>query len=232
MTQKELKRVLSKLGVASRKVSEGIIRQGRITVNGRKITNPVQPVSFTDNILMDGEKIGRKKMEVYALNKPKGYITTMSEKESRKKVLDLMPKHQYLFPVGRLDKDSKGLLLLTNDNNFGNQVLSQEFGVDKIYRVKVKGEFKKEDRDKMLEPIEFRGVKYTIKNVEILKASPSSSWIKIVLNEGKNREIRKVLRAFDYSVKELIRVQIGKLKLKDVDIEPGEYKLVDKRDIV
>lgn len=232
MAQKELKRLLSKLGIASRMSSEGIIRAGRISVNGRIIRDPNQPVNPSAQILLDGSKIEEKKLEIFALNKPKGYITTMFEGDNRKKISDLMPKHQYLFPVGRLDRESKGLILLTNDNDFGNLIISPEFNIDKTYRVKVKGEFKTEDRNKILAGVIINGVNYSVKNIEIIKARDSYSWIEIVLNEGKNREIRKILRVFGYKVQELIRIQIGNLKLEELGIAAGEYTLVKKNQII
>jgi 23S rRNA pseudouridine2605 synthase len=232
MAYKELKRVLSKMGVASRMSSESIIRAGRVNVNGMIITDPNKAVSTSANIQVDGKRIGEKKMEIYAFNKPKGYITTMGDGDNRKKIADLMPKHQYLFPVGRLDKDSKGLILLTNDNDFGNQILSPESKVDKTYRVKVKGEFKESDKERILAGVTINNIEYSVKDIEIEKARNSYSWLKIVLDEGKNREIRRILRAFDYTVHELIRIQIGNLKLEDLNIQPGEYKLVEKKEIL
>lgn len=231
MSQKELRRMLSKLGIASRKAAEGIIISGRVRVNGHVVKDPLQPVGLSDAILLDNAPVAVKRMVIYACNKPRGVVTTMAEDEKRAKIADIMPKGQYLFPVGRLDKASRGLILLTNDNQFADGLLSTANKVEKIYEVQVKGAFNPEHLRDMQQGMVIAGEKYTAASVEILKSNPKTSWIRIELTEGKNREIRKMLQELNYEVLDLIRVQIGKLRLKDLRLNPGDYTQVSRTDI-
>lgn len=229
---KELKRMLSKLGVASRKDAEELIRAGRVTVNGVIIRNPIQPVFIDADIRLDRAIIPEKKLVVYAMNKPRGVITTMSKTETRPTVADLLPDLQYLFPVGRLDKASRGLLLFTNDNEFSDQILSPKEKIMKIYRVQIKGIFSPEHLRALKEGVEIAGEKYAMQAVELIRTNPRTSWLEVTLTTGKNREIRKLLEVFGYEVLDLVRIQIGKLKLKDLNLEPGEYTLTKKQLII
>jgi 23S rRNA pseudouridine2605 synthase len=232
MSQKELRRVLSKLGVASRKQSEELITAGKVSVNGKVVKDPLRPVFLSDKILLDDRKIKEKKLEIYALNKPGGYITTMAKDELRRKVADLMPGHQYLFPVGRLDKASRGLLLFTNDNEFADRILSSGSGIEKVYRVQVKGEFNPEHIDNMKQGLQIKDIKYSVKNAVVIRINPKTSWIEVTLEEGKNREIRKILEHLGYEVLDLIRIRIGKLELRELNIDAGEYMRVNKDMII
>lgn len=231
-TKKELRRVLSKFGVCSKTQAEPIIREGRVVVNGEVILDPLTPVLLTDHITLDGEILRKAKPELYAFNKPKGVITTTSEKETRPKVLDYMPDHTYLFPVGRLDKASRGLLLFTNDNEFGNYILAPETKVPKTYRVQVRGKFLENHIHEMERGVFIDKIRNKAEKVRVIKANPGSTWIEVELMEGKNREIRNMLETLGYTVLELVRVQIGKLKLRKLNLQPGQYTRVRKEDIV
>jgi len=231
-TKKELRRILSKKGVASRKDSEEIIISGRVSVDGKIIKNPLEPVYMSQDIFLDGKEIQNKELIYYAFNKPKGVVTSMNDDLGRRDISSFMPTNQYLFPVGRLDKNSRGLILFTNDNHFSDELMSPQNKIEKIYRVQVKGKF----IDKHIEELK-RGIfidkqRHSAKVVRILKTNPKSVWLEITLTEGKNRQIRKMLETLNYDILELVRVKIGKLSLRKLGITPGEYIVIKKEWVI
>lgn len=229
--RRELRRALSKLGYCSRKEAEHIIQEGRVTIAGKATTNFLQPVYLSDDIRIDGKKIKKKQLEIFAFNKPRGVITTMDIYEKRPKVADFMPKHTYLFPIGRLDKNSRGLLLFTNDNDFGNRILAPATKLEKVYRVQVKGRFLEKHIKELERGIFIERIRHTAKQVRVVKTNPRSAWLEITLIEGKNRQIRKMLETLGYEILELVRVRIGKLKLRPLNLQPGEYRNVRQSEV-
>lgn len=227
-TLKELRRVLSKLGVASRRQSEGIIKSGRVSVDGQIITNPKEPVYMSQDIKLDGQEIKDKKTIYYAFNKPKGVITTMKDEFGRKCIADYMPQDQYLFPVGRLDKNTRGLIIFTNDNQFANELMTPKHKVEKAYRVKVQGDFIRDHLSEMKRGIFVDEERLTAEKVRISKVNKKTTWIDVTLTEGKNRQIRRMLEALNYEILELIRTRIGKLRLGKLGIKPGQYIVIKK----
>lgn len=232
MAQKELRRMLSKLGIASRSNADAYILAGRIAVNGRVVKDPMQPVSSNAQFFLDGQKVVAKTTFIYAFNKPQGVVTTMSETETRPKVADFLPGGYYLFPVGRLDKASRGLLLLTNDNLFADMLLAPKSKIVKIYQVQIKGVITEDHLAQIRQGMLIDGERYQVENVTLMKVNPHTSWLEFQLVEGKNREIRKILQALGYEVLDLIRIQIGKLKLASLNLKPGMSVLVTKEQIV
>jgi len=228
--KRELRRALSRLGYCSRKDAEFIIQEGRVTVDGKKVTNYLEPVFLSDDIRVDGKPISTKEIEIYAFHKPQGVITTMDKFEERPKVADFMPTHKYLFPVGRLDKASRGLLILTNDNDFADYILAPKTKLQKTYRVQIKGRFHEPHIKEMERGIFIERVRYRADQVNIWKQNPRTTWLEIKLTEGKNRQIRRMLEALRYDVLELIRIQIGNLKLGN--LQPGEYKRIGREAIL
>lgn len=231
-TLKELRRALSKLGVCSRKEAEAIIQDGRVTVDGKIITDPRTPVLMTSDIRLDGKKIAEKVTEIYAFNKPKGVITTMDLREKRPKVVDFMPKHKYLFPIGRLDKNSRGLLLFTNDNQFADYITSPISKLPKTYRVQIKGKFIEKHKKEMERGIFIDKIRFRAENVKLIKINPKTAWLEIVLVEGKNRQIRRMLETLNYEILELVRTQIGRLELRRLNLKPGEFVKINKNDLI
>jgi len=210
-----LARALSKLGFCSRSKAFGIICSGRVRVNGSVTRNPESPVRIgRDRLEVDGEQVQSAALVYLVMNKPRGTVTTASDEKGRETVYDCLPKNlPWLAPVGRLDKASEGLLLLTNDSEWGAKILAPETHLEKTYHVQI-------DRardDAMLAAIG-RGLRVdgellSVQSAKTLRMGEKNSWIEIVLDEGKNRHIRRLLGALDVEVLRLLRVRIGSLEL-------------------
>lgn len=209
-------RALSKLGHCSRTQAFELVRAGRVKVNQTIRRDPEAPVSLErDRIEVDGSAVASAAKLYLVLNKPRGVVTTASDEQGRRTVYDRLDQHlPWMAPVGRLDKASEGLLLLTNDSEWAARVLAPETHLDKTYHVQVGCV-----ADEKLIAALGKGVR-TIegdflrsKSVRILRSGVKNTWLEIVLDEGKNRHIRRMLAAFDVEVLRLVRVAIGPLQL-------------------
>ncbi len=220
-----IQKILSARGVASRRKSEELIRDGRVTCNGAVCAVGDSADPDIDVILLDGKPIPSRESLVYILlNKPRGYVTTLSDEKGRKNVAQLVADCGHrVYPVGRLDMDSEGLLILTNDGEFANLLMHPKHEVKKTYHVTVK-----KYSDKALEllkrPIELDG--YTIKApmVSLIQKSQqgSTAQIAVTIHEGRNRQVRRMCDAAGMSVSRLVRTQEGNLKLGNVP--PGKWR--------
>jgi 23S rRNA pseudouridine2605 synthase len=208
---------LSKLGHCSRSEGERLVTAGRVRVNDvvvREISARVVPE--TDRIEVDGAVVGKTTHVYLALNKPRGIVTTRSDPEGRPTIYDCFEGADLPFvgPVGRLDKASEGLLLLTNDTRWADALLDPSSHVDKTYHVQVRGQDLESVRERASE---------AVKSIEPLRTgSRSTAWFTIVLDEGKNRQIRKIFEALDVEVMRLVRVSIGSIALGD--LTKGEWR--------
>ena len=226
-----LNRALSKLGLCSRGVAARWIAEGRVSVNGARAEDPEQWVELgKDRIQVAPETgisepiasiasmapIASGRPRVYLiLNKPAGYVTTRSDELGRKTVYDLLPEAYaggWLFPVGRLDKDSEGLLLMTDDGEWSNLLTDPDFHVDKVYRVKLDAKPREEDLRRFREGIVLDGTATLPAGVE----PEGGTWCHVRLIEGRNRQIRRMFHELGYKVKRLVRVAIGGLELGDL----------------
>ena len=220
-----LQKMMADCGVASRRKAEEIIEQGRVKVNGRvaSIGDKVDPER--DVVTVDGERINftkGKKMYVM-LHKPRGFITTMSDEKDRKCVADLIDDiDTRLYPIGRLDKDSEGLLLLTNDGAFANMISHPSGHVAKVYRVTVRPAVTEEILTQMAVGITIDGEFMSASSVKVLVQEKGRVVLEIVLNEGKNRQIRRMCEHFGLEVARLKRISIGGVKLGM--LQPGQYR--------
>ena len=226
-----LARALSKLGFCSRSKAFAIIRSGRVRVNGSITKNPESPVRLgKDRLEVDGEPIVSAEFVYLAMNKPRGIVTTASDEKGRETVYDCLPENlPWVGPVGRLDKASEGLLLLTNDSEWGARILAPETHLEKTYHVQV-------DRvadDELLAAI-VGGVRVDsdclrAQRARMLRHGAKNSWIEIVLDEGKNRQIRRILEGLGIEVQRLVRVAIGPLELgKSTKGEVRKLSLAEK----
>ncbi|HKW16947.1 MAG TPA: pseudouridine synthase [Terriglobales bacterium] len=215
-----LVRALSKLGYCSRTQAFDLVRDGRVRLNGNLIRDPEKPVRLKkDRIEVDGRRIGEARKTYLMLNKPRGLVTTARDEKGRKTVYSLLPEcHDWIAPVGRLDMASEGLLLLTNDSQWGARIASPEAHIDKTYHVQVAAAA---GADELLESLK-GGVRtkdgdfLTVARVNLLRQGAKNSWLEIVLDEGKNRHIRRMLEEFGIEVLRLVRVAIGELQLGDL----------------
>ncbi len=220
-----LTRALSKLGYCSRSAAFELIRAGRVTVNGAIQRDPEKPVHLSEDCLaVDGRKIQPGAKIYLMLNKPRGLVTSTSDEKGRDTVYACLQNGlPWLSPVGRLDKASEGLLLLTNDSAWAAQVLAPETHLEKTYHVQVNTVADAKLADALVAGARTRdGDFLRAKGVRFLRGGAKNSWLEIVLDEGKNRHIRRLLETFGIKVLRLVRVAIGPLQLGD--LAKGDYR--------
>ncbi|HMK28103.1 MAG TPA: pseudouridine synthase [Terriglobales bacterium] len=214
-----LARALSKLGYCSRSRASELIRAGRVTLNGKISRNPEAPVSLDeDSICVDSYPLPDPGKVYWMLNKPRGVVTTAADEKNRRTVYSCLPDGlPWMGPVGRLDKASEGLLLLTNDSVWSARLLAPQTHLDKTYHVQVAGLIGASVIESltrgMLMP---EGARLSAKKVRLLRQGDRNSWLEIVLDEGKNRQIRRMLEQLGIGVLRLVRVAIGSLTLGDL----------------
>ena len=213
-----LARALSKLGYCSRSAAFELIRSGRVHLNGRLVRDPEAPVHLEkDRIAVEGRTVSAASKVYLVLNKPRGVVTTAADEKDRETVYRFIePGSQWVAPVGRLDKASEGLLLLTNDSEWAARVLAPQTHLDKIYHVQI-GRVADESLLRVLtEGVRCEGELLRAKSVRVLRGGAKNSWLEIVLDEGKNRQIRRMLTALQIEVLRLVRVAIGPVTLGDL----------------
>jgi 23S rRNA pseudouridine2605 synthase len=213
-----LARALSKSGYCSRSAACALIRSGRVRLNGRVLHNPEKPVVLgQDSIEVDGHKLGPAKKLYFVMNKPRGIVTTAQDEKGRGTVYSLLPESQkWVAPVGRLDKASEGLLLLTNDSEWGARIASPEMHVEKTYHVQVATVADADLIQRLTLGIRINGDFLRVKRAAIVRTGKKNSWMEVVLDEGKNRQIRRLLAALGIEVVRLVRIAIGPLQLSDL----------------
>jgi 23S rRNA pseudouridine2605 synthase len=211
-----LARALSKLGFCSRSRAIALIREGKVRLNGNVPRNPEATVRLgADRIEVEGVRVQAAEKVYLMLNKPRGIVTTAADEKGRETVYSLLPKDlEWLAPVGRLDKASEGLLLLTNDSVWAARVTNPETHLDKTYHVQVGCVADARLIDSLLRGVETpQGEQLRVKRASLLRAGEKNSWLEIVLDEGKNRHIRRMLDALGVEVLRLLRIAIGPLQL-------------------
>ena len=220
-----LQKYLSECEVASRRKAEELIINGNVKVNGRKaiLGDKIDP--YKDLVTVKGKRVSRVEEKVYLmLNKPRGFITTMSDDRGRKCVADLIKDvKQKVYPIGRLDKDSEGLLLLTNDGNFSNTMMHTKTHVPKTYRVTVREKVEAEKIELLKKGVIIDDRKTAPCEIEILQQEENRTVLLFVLYEGRNREIRKMCQTVNYNVIRLKRIAFGNLKLGMLKIGKWRY---------
>ncbi len=220
--QKEKNRIakiIAGSGLCSRRMAEKLILDGKVSVNGNVISSPALNVSDDDCILVDGKPLNQKEeTKLYIYHKPVGLITTYSDENGRKTIFDdIGDKFGRLLSIGRLDLNSEGLLLLTNDGEFQRFMESPKNEFERIYQVRVRGKLSKEDILKLKNGIVVDGIKYKKIDVKVDKVLSSNSWLTVKLIEGKNREIRRTMQALGYEVNKLIRISYAGLELRKLE---------------
>ncbi len=222
--EERLQKYMASCGVASRRKCEEIILNGEVKVNGVVITElgtSVNPVE--DNVEYKGSLITKEENKVYIiLNKPEGYITSAKDEKGRKTVLDLVKVNERIYPIGRLDYDSSGLILLTNDGDVYNKIIHPREELNKKYIAVVKGKVSKKDIDIFNKGIDIGGYITAPASLEVLSYANEKSTVEVCIHEGKNRQIRKMCTAINHEVLSLNRVSIGEIQLKY--LKKGEWR--------
>src|ERR1700733_308842 len=223
MAEQRLQKILSQAGVASRRKAEELITEGRVTVNGEVVTELGSKAEFDPaHVKADGRLLRAPKRHPYiAMNKPKGCVTTVSDPEGRETVMHLMRGvKDRVFPVGRLDYNSEGLLLLTNDGEFAHAVTSPARNVVKTYVVKIKGTLTEDQEKQFRNGIPMHGHRTAPAGIKRIKHG-ENPWYEILIHEGRQNQIRVMFKHFGFLVEKLRRVKIGFLEL---DVAPGRYR--------
>lgn len=224
--EERLNKFLANSGVCSRRKADEYIESGRVSVNGVVVTELGTKVTKKDKVCVDGKEITDDSQKVYVkLNKPVGVVSTAKEQFGRQCVTDLVDVGVRLYPVGRLDMYSEGLILLTNDGEFVNSIIHPTSHVSKTYEVTLTQEVSDEDIEKLKSGVDIGG--YVTKKADITRLD--SNMLKIVLYEGKNRQIRKMCEVLGYKVKRLKRIKIGRLELGTLKV--GRYEFLSENDI-
>lgn len=225
-----INKFLAASGVASRRECDKLIQDGKVTVNGKCATLGME-ISDTDEVCVNGSVVIIKKNEYYILNKPKGYICSVSDEKGRKTVLDLMPSGVgRIFPVGRLDYDSEGLIILTTDGELAQHLTHPSNSVPKTYLVKIEGTLTESALNPLRSGIEIDGGYVTKKcKAHIVETNKNFTKIHITLTEGKNREIRKMFEALGKEVTLLKRIKVGEINLSGLD--RGAYRKLNNSEV-
>ena len=221
-----VQKILADRGLASRRKAEDLIREGRVTVNGKVAVIGEKADPEKDAIKLDGRRLSVSPEKIYVLfYKPKNVVTTLRDPEGRPTIMDLLaiPKPR-LFPVGRLDYDAEGVLLLTNDGDLAHQLAHPSHEVPRTYWVKVKGKPEKEEMQRLGRGIRLEDGITAPCAIAPLRETEGNSWVEMVLHEGKNRQVKRMWEKLGYPVLKLKRVGFGGLKLGS--LQPGEYRLL------
>lgn len=229
-----INKYIASCGVASRRKAEEIILDGRVTVNGKLVTELAFNIDEEKDIVeIDGEQIGVEKNNVYiVLNKPEGYITTVKDQFDRPSVLDLVKDiDERVYPIGRLDYETSGLLILTNDGDLTYKLTHPKHEIDKTYVARVKGKLTKEEIERFKGGLKIEDYTTAPAKLKVIKYDEQrdSSLLEIKIHEGKNRQVRKMCKAINHPVLRLRRSAMGKIKIGDCEI--GKYRYLTEDEI-
>lgn len=218
-----LNKFLSSAGIASRRHSDELISAGKIFVNGKVATQGMSVNERKDKVVYDGKEISLPSSFVYIkLNKPKGYICSASDEKQRKTIYELIDTDERLFSVGRLDYDTEGLIILTNDGDFANKIAHPSFALEKEYHVTIEGKIQESELAVMRKGAIVDGNRMPPARVKFLSEDEKTTKISVVINEGQNRQVRRMFEAIGRTIVLLKRVRIGEVRLGG--LSRGEYR--------
>ncbi len=230
MAEERLQKVLAAAGIGSRRACEELIAQGRVAVNGEIASLGDKADRQGDVVTLDGERINVDPDLVYVLlNKPRGVITTADDPEGRPTVMDLINLPQRLFPVGRLDQDTEGLLLLTNDGELANALTHPSYEVERLYVALIAGAVRRETIARLRQGVELDDGFARPRRVRLLEQEAGRSLVEVVMTEGRKREVRRLLGALDLKVERLARVAYGGVELGE--LRQGKWRFLTQAEI-
>lgn len=227
-----LQKYLALCGVASRRAAEKLITDGRVSVNGVVITELGTKVSPKDKVAFDGKAVSFGEQKIYiALNKPAGYLSSASDDRGRQTVIDLVKNDfaERLYPVGRLDYDTEGLIFLTNDGDFTYAVTHPKHNINKTYEAIIRGRLTEDEVVSLCRGVDIDGFTASPAVVDIVDERDGKSVVRITIHEGKNRQVRKMFEAVGHRVLKLKRISVGKIKLGN--LKSGEWRELTEREI-
>ena len=226
-----INKFLAENGVASRRKCDELISQGEVKVNGKTCTLGQEIDEFNDSVTVNGKKVQKiNRFVYYMLNKPKGYVTTVSDDKDRKTVMSLLPNNnKRIYPVGRLDYDSEGLLILTNDGDLTFRLTHPRNEIPKTYLVKIEGEIGEDQLNRLRSGVVIEGVRTKKCNLKVIERAKNETKLHITIKEGKNRQVRKMFESIGKEVVFLKRIKIGDLTLSGLN--RGEVRSLSPREI-
>jgi pseudouridine synthase len=221
--QERLQKILARAGFASRRGAERLMLEGRVTVNGEPARAPGTKADLaTDDVRVDGVRVRSPKAPVYlVLNKPRGFVTTRQDPEGRPTVMELVPPVPGLFPVGRLDVTTEGLILLTNDGAFAERASHPRYEVPRVYQAKVHRVPDPETLERLRRGVRVEGDFMSVDRVRVIEAD-KNAWVEVALHEGKRHEVKRLLEAVGHPVSKLRRVSFGPVTVRG--LEPGQFR--------
>jgi len=230
--QERLQKLISQAGITSRRAAEELILAGRVTVNGVVVTelgSKADPA--VDTITVDGKPVKPVTSHLYILlNKPAGFMTTLDDPEGRQLVTDLLPEvKERVYPVGRLDYNTEGLLLLTNDGDWANKLMHPRHEIEKEYHVRVRGKAHQSQIDQLQKGVMLDDRPTAPATVRLIKDGEQNDWLSIIIHEGRNRQIRRMCEAVSLSVVRLKRIRYGTLELGP--LKSGQYRNLTEREV-
>ena len=226
-----LQKVIASSGITSRRKAEELITAGKVKVNGEVVTELGTKVTDKDRIEVDNVLIAKEVKEYYLLNKPRGVVTTTSDDKGRKTVVDLIPTNARIYPVGRLDYDTTGVLLLTNDGDFANILMHPASEVEKVYMAKLKGIIKGEHINTLKEGIKLDDQVVKPSRVKLKKVDQKTNtcMVQIAIHEGKNHQVKRMFEAVGFEVLKLKREREAFFDLKD--LQSGEFRKLTPKEV-
>ncbi|NLK64812.1 MAG: rRNA pseudouridine synthase [Tissierellia bacterium] len=231
MAEERLQKYIARCGIASRRKAEEMILQGKVKVNGRIVRElGSKIIPGKDVVTVNNKRIYEKEKYIYIkLYKPEGYVTTVKDQFNRKTVIDLISIKERIYPVGRLDYDTSGLLLLTDDGDLANKLMHPKYRIYKTYNAEIKGSLSNDSINLLRTGLLIDGYKTAPAKVKLLKQSQNNSYVEISIHEGKNRQVRKMFEAVGHKVVKLKRISFGNIVLGNM--KPGEWKYLTDEEV-
>ena len=231
---------IAKSGYASRRKADCLIKEGKVRVNAKEVLQPFLQVGNKDKVEVEHKLLRLKELTYILFNKPKGVTTTLSDKFALKKVIDFFPKEFFarsesasggkgIYPIGRLDKQSSGLLILTNDGDFCYRLTHPKFSIEKEYLLELNGEMFPCDCQKAKNGLTSEGDHLKVNAIKVVSIQKNKTICKVIISEGKKRHLRRLFKALGFPVVELKRIRVGRLVLGDLMV--GKYRLIEGKKI-